>query len=106
MNLKNFNFNQSRSIAIIPQPNQSSQSSHNISPHAGFLITLAFIGCVLGCVFTLRKSRKQHRELDERIQYIQTLEKMQAENPSIDQKLSLQRKKQIETLEKIWNKSP
>jgi hypothetical protein len=106
MNYKIFNLNQTRSIAIISQPKQPSESSHNISPHVGFLITLAFIGCVLGCVFILRKSQKQHQELDERIQKIQILEKMQAESPSIDKKLSLQTKKQIETLEKIWNKSP
>ncbi len=100
MKFKIFNLNQTRSIAIISQPNQPSQSSQNTSPPVGLLITLVFIGCVLGCVFILRKSQKQHQELDEIIQGLQQLEKIQSE------KLSSQTRTQIETLERIWKKSP
>jgi hypothetical protein len=100
METKIFNLNQTCSVAIISQQNQPSQSSQNMSSSEGFFITLAFTICVLGCGFILRKSQKRRQKWDEIIQALQTLEKTQDEN------LSPQMRQQIETLEKIWNKSP
>ncbi len=109
MNFKFFTFVQSPPVAIISQPSQpksTSQAIENASPPVG-LFPIAILGCALGCFLKFREYKKQRRELEqifEELEEIETLERILETPPSVDQKVSFE--KQVETLEKIFKKTP
>ncbi|MEH1779024.1 hypothetical protein [Nostoc sp.] len=109
MNFQDFNQPPTLPIAIIVQPSQvkyTNQTDKNISI-AGILVTLAITGITLGCVLRYRKCQKEcQQQALKIIREIEALNKIPKETTESEKKLSLQRKKQIETLEKIWKKTP
>lgn len=89
------------------QPNLTEQPNHSLSYFVGFFLTFVFIGFVLGWFIQYlkyQKLRKQRRAVI--FQEIETLDRIQKMTHVIDDTVSTQRKKQIETLEKIWKMKP
>ncbi|MHC5597182.1 MAG: hypothetical protein ACYTXC_14775 [Nostoc sp.] len=108
MNFQDFNQPQNLLIAIIVQPSQTkstNQTPKNISI-AGIFVTLVITGITLGCFMRYRKCQKDRQQQAlEIIREIEALNKIAKETTESEKILSLQRKKQIETLEKIWKKT-
>lgn len=98
------------SVAITVQPSQTkstNQSDHDLGYLAGVFITFMIVGMILGCFLRYRKCKKQrNHQTVEIIREIETLEKVQKVTTEVEQNMTPQRKKQIETLEKIWKKNP
>jgi vacuolar-type H+-ATPase subunit I/STV1 len=109
MNFQDFNQPPTIVIAIIVQPSQvkyTNQTDKNISISA-ILAILVITGITLGRFFRYRKRKKEcQQQALEVIREIEALNKIPKETTDREKQLSLQRKKQIETLEKIWNKTP
>jgi len=106
MNFPNFNQQPTLVMPVIVQPSQAKSTSPNISI-AGIFVTLMIIGITLGCFIRYRKCKNDRQQQAlEIIREIEASNKIQKETTEREQNLSLQMKKQIETLEKIWNKTP
>ena len=97
------------------QPNLARQTPQSKSLIAEIFVTSAIVGFILGCLLQYKEYKKERTKRDaELLLEIETLEKirrLEIENSEkiqnmksdIDQIITPQRQKQIETLERIWN---
>ncbi|MBH8578256.1 hypothetical protein I8752_36005 [Nostocaceae cyanobacterium CENA369] len=112
MNLKIFQFEQAAVVAFAPQiahypqPKSVSQTHQNINSFAGIFVIFMIIGFILGCLIGYRKNKKQrYNRKIEIIREVTNLDRFQKISDK-ESNMNPQITKQIEILEKIWNKSP
>jgi predicted histidine transporter YuiF (NhaC family) len=108
MNFQFFNLSPTFSVAIAVQPSQTkstNQSNYDFGYLGGLFITSMMIGMILGCFLRYRKRKNQrNRQTVEIIRSIENLDKVPktTNQNQVELHMTTQRKKQIETLEKIW----
>ncbi len=109
MNLPNFNQHPTLAIAVIVQPSQAkstNQTYKNISI-AGIIVTLVITGITLCSLIRYRKCQNERqKKVLELIKDIPCANRIYQDKTNSEDNLIIQRKQQIETLEKIWNQTP
>ncbi|MBD2430881.1 MULTISPECIES: hypothetical protein [Fischerella] len=88
------------------QPNSAKQSNDHIGLFTLVFITSLIIGFILGKYQSNRYKKQRDKQMAQILKEFENLKQQQKMMSNTEEQISIERKKQIEMLERIWKIKP
>jgi uncharacterized protein HemX len=86
------------------QPNSAEKTNQNIGLFTLVFMTSLIMGFILGKYQSNRYKKQRDKQMAQVLKEFENLKNQQNMMSNTEEQMSLERKKQIEMLERIWNK--